>query len=191
MIESREIIDPLYDRCEAELFNPPAASWKDEWRKIRDDFLAVEQSQYKNPSSERLFRQRFQEPGTVVFLLRDTLIKKVVGFTYSIPLVNYAAGNGENFRKDIEREDDGRKTAYIMSTVILPDYTGHRLSPKLIGTLEDFLKERRGYRFVEFDVTKENGYADKVVENNKDRIVAGPISHDSSLGPQVFCRIKL
>lgn len=190
MTESGEIIDPLYESCEVEFFDPPIASWEEEWEKIREDVLAIEKAQFKNPSSEEMFSQRFQEPGTAVVLLRDKKTDKIVGYRYSIPLINYAAGNGENFRSDIEREDDGKKTAYILNTAIHPDYIGHRLSSKLINKLDDLLRQRN-YRFVELDPTEKRHYADKVVEHNKDRIVAGPIPHPSSRGPEVFLRRRL
>lgn len=191
MTESEAIRDQVYKRCETELFYPPSASWDEEWRKIREDVLAIEKAQFEDPSPESLFIRRFQEPATIVVLLRDTKTKKIVGFTYSIPLLNYAAGKGENFREDIERKDEGRKTAYSMSIALHPHYTGHRLSPKLGDALEKFLKEHRRYEFIEFDATEKNGYAKKVYENSKDRIVSGPYPHDSSLGRQVFFRERL
>lgn len=190
MIGTKEIIDPLHERCKTEVFNPPIPVWDEKWKGIREDLLIIEEAQFDDPSSEDLLEQHFQEPGTVVILLRDTQTKKVVGFSYSIPLRNYVARNGKNYQENIEREDNGKNTAYIMDTAIHPDYTGHHLVGKLMDTLEDVLRQRR-YAFIERDAKVKNGYANNIRKNSAGRIVGEPIYHDSDWGPQVFFRLRL
>src|SRR5688572_21075370 len=89
----------LRQRCTAEVYTPTRTPWE----VIRGDILRIEQAAFGvHAFSEVSLRRDFTDVETIVILVRDTELGKIVGFTYAEP-----RGNGET-----NNQGKNQKTAY-------------------------------------------------------------------------------
>ena len=166
----------LRQRCAAEVYNPTHTPWA----AIREDILRIERAAFGVQAfSEGILRRDFTDVDSIVILLRDTEIGKIVGFTYAEP-GGYGAADDT---------DEDQKTAYINDTVLDPHYRGQQLVGVMMSLLERELIAR-GYAYLERDAVVANRYAANIQKVYGSRIVTST-PHDSIYGPQVFFRIRL
>ena len=103
-------------------------------------------------------KEFFKRPDAVIEPELDET-GKTVGYVYALPIGSYD-----------ENRLDETDTAYIYYAAIDPEYQGRALIWNTRARLFKRLYES-GFKYVESDVTHENGYADKVFEKYKDNVV--------------------
>ena len=171
-------------RCKPEVYD----SRKVAWDEIKDDVLRIDRAQFgANAFGETKFQDFFANPNATSVLLRDTGNGRIVGLTIAIPAE-------EKYKRfHTERLDEIRAldapTAYIVNTVIDPQYTGHRLVGPLIAALEKELV-KKGYGYLDRDARTANNYTRNIRKVYGDRIISQHV-HESIFGPQMFFRIRL
>lgn len=174
----------IQERCKNEIYHVKDTPWEN----VRKDILFIEHQQFGQASfTEKDFIDTFNDPESTIVLMRDSQTNKIIGYTYAIPLWKMEKEDITN----MPRNDEGKKTAYILNTAFHSDYQGHHLVGKLVGRLEQELK-KKGFEFIERDAAVAQNYAAKIEKFYQDRIVyKSNKPHDSDWGPQQFFRIKL
>ncbi len=175
-------------RCRVEVYDPKQVSWEE----IGGDILGVELSASgaEGALDEETLRKGFEDPESVIVLMRDSVTNKIVGFTYAKPAV-------KTYQEDFPERQATEDTAYIYDTEIQEQYQGRGLVSVLIAKLEQELLVR-GFSFIERDAdnNRDSGkpdaetYADKIRKNYRGRIIKEE-PHDSEYGQQVYFRIRL
>lgn len=196
--------DPIQNRCTPSIVPLHNEGWKD----VIDEVIDLENLVFEDAAFPREeIEEQLQLPQSCLVLLKDPEAQnKTIGFSYATPLSYMYEEEGksaDDFDYDmkhiqdgearIEREDKGAKTAYIMDTVIHPEYRGHHLVGKMIAALEQELVVN-GYEFAERDAAELNNYAANIAKkyNQEGRLLyTGSAPHESQWGYQRFFRIKL
>lgn len=159
-----------------EVFNNDLASWQ----KIKSDIIALEQDAFGSVSfSEEDLKNDFLDQKNTIVLLKKEDSQEVIGFTYAKPC-------------DPETADGPAKpgeTAWMWDTIIKKEYRGMGLLGTMMKCLEDELRAR-GFKYIERNSLKANGFAESIARHYKDRIIKS-FSLDSKWGPQMFFRIRL
>ena len=183
-VEQNEVLK----RYRVEVYNQETLAWSE----IKKDILEIENDAFGEEAfDEEMFKEDFENPESVVVLLRDTSTNRVIGFTYAQPTTSVYPGS----YPERKSSDD---TAYVADTVIHPEYRGKGFLKILMNNLESELL-KRGYTFMERDSADdrtnlkegEETFADKIKKNNLDKIIAEKRWSSEEYGMQRFFRMRL
>ncbi|MDP3953595.1 MAG: GNAT family N-acetyltransferase [bacterium] len=166
-----------------EVFEPTPEGWA----VVKDAVVKLETDEFGEEAFEpELLEEDFLKPENTVVILREASMGEIIGFTYAEPL----ASMDERDLRQVDREDDGEKTAYVSDTVIAPTHRGRRLVGRLTGKLAEELAHR-GFGFLERDAAVVNNYADNIIKNNEQGIIYAGEPEESKYGPQRFIRMRI
>jgi hypothetical protein len=172
--------DPITARCTREILTPSPTLWNE----VREDIYPIELHHFQDtePFTEEEFEADFANPESIIVVTRDPETNRIIGLTYTQP------AEQANAKYHPDRESLP-KTAYILDTIIHPNYMGHHLVGPMVKVLEDTLI-KAGYEYLERDAAVKNNYAANIKTAYGDRIVKEE-THQSTWGDQVFYTIAL
>lgn len=140
------------------------------WDALQEELMDIEDKAFNGRGfSLGEMKWLFEDDRAVNYLLKNNQTGKIIGYT-SVQL------NGD--------------TAYIANTAIIPTEQHKGYVGLLMREVENELRSR-GVLYLERDAAVENGYADKIQKNYKDRIIEEPSERMSPWGVQRHFKIKL
>lgn len=167
-IESPGIRHESAPKASVELFQPGKHAWED----VRSDILALEDLCFPGKGfGEEYLKEHFENPESIIAVLKLGKDAGLVGFSYAIP------------------DEDVAGAVYVDTTEIHPDHQGKAYVVPLMDAVENEAR-RRGYRFLTRNAAIENGYAEKILKNYDGRIEE-TYENDSEYGPQRYFRIRI
>lgn len=142
----------------------------DKWGQVAQDIVEIERECFgDNGWSPETLEKEFMKAENIAVYVLEEMQNIIVGYTIAEP-------------RD-------KKTAYVSSTAIRPEWQKRGYLGLMMGRLERELKYR-GFNYMERDASIDNGYADSIEKHYGDRVV-DKNDHDSDFGRQRFFRIDI